>query len=99
MTRPRGSNVEDRALASHSDRRSEGLSPLLAGPRLVQLVGDVGEHDTLRAGPPGVVARLRRSHVPSVSGALGTRQRGLDEEEVGVASDLDQLLAGPAVGA
>ena len=73
--------------------------PSLARPLGVELVGDVGEHDPLGAGAAGVLAGLLRGQVAADAGALGPRQGRLDEQQVGVPRDLDELVAGPAVGA
>ena len=51
------------------------------------------------AGAAGVVAGLLRGQVAADPGALRARQGRLDEQQVGVAGGVDQLLAGPAVGA
>ena len=59
----------------------------------------MGQHDAVGAGPSRVVARLCRGQVAPVAGPLGPRQGRFDEQEVGVARDLDELLAGTAVGA
>ena len=47
----------------------------------------------------GVLAGLLGGQVAAHAGALGPRQRRLDQQQVGVAGDLDDLLAGAGVGA
>ena len=59
----------------------------------------MGEHDALALGAAPVVAGLLRGEMAADPGALGARQRGLDEEQVGVARELDELVAGAAIGA
>ena len=85
--------------AGDVDGPPEGPRALVAGPLGVELVGDVREHDALGAGAARVVAGLLRSQVAPGPGALRPRQRGFDEQEVGVAGDVDQFLARAAVGA
>ena len=46
-----------------------------------------------------MLAGLARGQMPAVAVALGTRQRRLDQQHVGVARELDELLVGAAVGA
>ena len=48
---------------------------------------------TARRRSPGVVSGLPRGHVSAGPGALGARQGRLDHQQVGVAGDLDQLIA------
>jgi len=59
----------------------------------------VGEDDSLGAGAPAVVSRLLRSQMAAHTVALGSRQRRLDQQHVGVAGEADELLVGAAVGA
>ena len=75
------------------DRAAEAALALLARPLGVELVGDVGEHDPAGAGAPGVVAGLLRGQVAADPGALRARQGRLDEQQVGLARRIDQLLA------
>ena len=49
---------------------------------------------TLRAPARRVLTGLRRCHVAALAGALGARQGRLDDQQVGVARRLDQLLEG-----
>src|SRR5206468_1777105 len=53
----------------------------------------VGEHYLSRARAPRVIAGLGRGHVTALSRPLRPRQGRLDHQQVGVASDLDQLVA------
>ena len=85
-----------RATSTGPPKASLGL---LARPVVAELVGDVGDDDPLGAGALGVLAGLRGGQVPADAGALGPRQRRLDDQQVGVAGDLDHLLAGAGVGA
>src|SRR4051812_45450435 len=87
------------ALARHVHAAAEAGPCLRARPQLVELVGDVGEHDLLDARLARVLAGLARGHVAALAAALGARQRRLDEEEVTVARELDQVFCGAAVGA
>src|SRR4051794_2500059 len=87
------------AFASHVHGASEALRPLGARPQLVELVGDVGEHDLLRPGLARVLARLPRGHVAALAAALGPRKRPLDEEQVAVAREVDQVVGRAAVRA
>ena len=57
------------------------------------------EHEPARARAPAVLAGLARGQVAALAGALGARQRRLDQQQVGVARELDQLVVGAAVGA
>jgi hypothetical protein len=59
----------------------------------------VREHDAPRPGRAGVRAGLGRGQVPAVAVALGAGQRGLDEQQVGVAREGDQLVGRAVVGA
>ena len=59
----------------------------------------MGDHDALGPGLLGVLARLLGREMTAHPGALRARQRRLDDQQVGVAGDLDDLLAGPGVGA
>ena len=47
----------------------------------------------------GVLARLLRGEVAAQAGALRARQGSLDDQQVGVAGDLDDLVARAGVGA
>ena len=101
LARPRGSSelVDVARRARPRPAPPNAALALLARPLGVELVGDVGEHDPLGAGAPGVLAGLAGGQVAADPGALGPRQGRLDEQQVGLARGLDQLLAGPAVGA
>ena len=83
----------------HLDGPSEGPFGVLARPVLAQLVGEVGQQDPPRAGLAGVLARLRGGDVAARALALGARQRGLDDEQVGVAREVDDVLVRGVVGA
>ena len=95
----RRSKLVDRALDGDLDGRAERLRALLTRPFGVELVGDVGEDHPLGAGEAGVLAGLRRGQMTALSGPLGARQRRLDDQQIRVTGGLDDLLAGPAVGA
>src|SRR5581483_8965100 len=67
-------------------------------PLGVKLVGEVGHHQPPRLRPATVVARLIWGEVPALASALGTRQRGLDEQQISFARKPDEVLVGRAVG-
>src|SRR5207244_1782590 len=72
---PPASDLVDGALVGHRHRAPERLLGLAARPVLVELVGDVGEHETAHAGPVPVVAGLARREVAARPLALRARQR------------------------
>src|SRR4051812_28595147 len=82
------SDLEDSALVGDVDWAAEALLGLAARPELVHLVGHVGQQHTLDAGGAGVLARLARREVAPLARALGARQRGLDDHQVGAAREL-----------
>src|SRR5215212_385553 len=85
-----------RALAGDLDRRAERGRRLVPRPELVELVRDVRQHDALRSRLAPVLAGLARGQVAALAAALGARQRGLDQQQVAVARELDELLGRPA---
>ena len=70
------------------DRAAEAAFGLLARPVRVELVGDVGEDDAPRAGPAAVLAGLLGRQMPARALAFGPRQRGLDQQQVGLAGEV-----------
>src|SRR5688500_9330265 len=85
-----GSDLVRGAAAGDLDRSAEGPLGLLPRPLLAQVVGDVRQDDPLDTGALRMVAGLGGGHVPADTGALGTRQRRLDDQQVRVLGDLDQ---------
>src|SRR6476660_10346206 len=59
----------------------------------------MGDHAPLRPGAPSMLARVLGREVAANPSALGARQRRLDQQEVRVAGYVDDLLAGPGIGA
>ena len=59
----------------------------------------MGQHEPLRAGALRVLARLLGRQVAADAVALGTRQRRLEDQQVGLGGERDDLLVRAAVGA
>ena len=77
------------------DRPAEGPLGLRARPFGVELVGEVRQHEPLRARPRAVLARLDGRQVAALAVALRPRQRGLDQQQVGARRERAQLVVGP----
>src|SRR4051812_43876655 len=72
-----------------------GLDPR---PFRIELVRDVGEDDALGVRELRVLARLTRCQVAARPLPLGPGERGLDEQQVGLAGELDERLGRRGVG-
>src|SRR5919112_5131134 len=81
------SDFERGALDGHLDRAAERLRGLVARLVGVELVRDVDEEQALGPGVAAVVAGLLRREVAAHARPLGTRERGLDEHQVGVTGE------------
>ena len=92
-------HVVDRALVGDLDRPAERALRLAARPVASSSSEKWVSTSRLRPRPRAVLARLGRGQVPAVAVALGARQRRLDQQQVGVAGELAQLVVGRAVGA
>ena len=92
-TRARGLKLVDAPSRATSTRPAERLLGLVARPALAELVGDVGDDEPAGAGGAAVLAGLARRQVPADAGALGPRERPLDQQQVGVAGEVDEIVA------
>src|SRR4029078_13129449 len=99
-----------RTPAGHLARPPEAALGLPAGPFGVELVGEVREHEPPRARPAAALAGLLGGQVPAPAVALPARepppalalrarQRGLDQQQRGVAREVRRLVVGAAVRA
>src|SRR4051794_36564447 len=95
----RRSDLVGRALHGDLDALPEPALGFHPRPLRIELVGDVGEDHLPGLREPGVLARFARREVAPRPLALRTREGRLDEQEVGVARELDERLGRGGVGA
>jgi len=83
----------------HVDRSPVTGGGLGANPICVKLIGEVRYDQPLGARRAAVLTGFARSQMTAHSGALGSRQRCFDQQQVGAAPELHELLVGRAIGA